>query len=486
MKNKSLKKILCFLLALVVIVSMPLNLHASALAIESWVIWAIVTYLTSVGLIFTATGGAQAVYDAVEEKVNQYGDNVIDFYDIVRGNLRIVKPPNLPPNWNPDFGNLFITAVGVEALGKFAEWLTSEGGWSGTINQTTNTGTFTMNVNGVDTVCSTSNGLTLVNEYLYDVEQIGVYAKLPKLYSELAEDEYLIPHSYITYTTNRDFVSTFYGVMKNEYTSNTYKSVYWKYGSSVGAQDSFNLLSRLSAYFPDNPLDHVLGITLAYLDDGNPLTTSDYNWFLVLDNNQLLYMFDTNASTIPKDFVPFTSSALIEIPTELPEIKPLPTLEGLLLESESLAADSLEALGDVVETYFNDSGTIPVPQPNIVPDPEATPVPTPVPTPAPSPEIEDVGDLGLPSLGEAIFSKFPFSIPKDLKRISDILNAEPVTPKWEVDLFEPLDDKIAFRGDTEFTIDLEEYEELGQISRWASVISFVVFLILITRGVIRW
>lgn len=129
MKNKTIKKLLCFLLAFVVMISTPLNLQASALVIDSWVIWAIVTYLTSVGLIFTATGGAQAVYDAVEEKVNQYGDNVIDFYDIVRGNLRIVKPPNLPPNWNPDIGNLFITAVGVEALGKFAEWLTSDGGW---------------------------------------------------------------------------------------------------------------------------------------------------------------------------------------------------------------------------------------------------------------------------------------------------------------------------------------------------------------------
>lgn len=56
MKNKTLKKILCFLLAFVVMISTPLNLQANAVAVESWVIWGIVTYLTSIGLIFTASG----------------------------------------------------------------------------------------------------------------------------------------------------------------------------------------------------------------------------------------------------------------------------------------------------------------------------------------------------------------------------------------------------------------------------------------------
>lgn len=473
-KHKKIKKILCFLLAFVVMVSTPLNLQANALAIEPWVIWAIVTYLTSVGLVFTATGGAQAVYDAVEEKVNQYGDNVIDFYDIVRSNLRIVKPPNLPPNWNPDFGNLFITAVGVEALGKFAEWLTSDGGWlaGSNVNEGHTFGTFDVKYNNgdgtyKDYVCVTSivgdwETSALSNSYkrapvLYPGTDFLINTSSQKLQTVTASN---YSYSTIQYNPGANYQRYQIANVLNSTAQNTF------YQQPAGFVWAFSLPVTAQDFLKDAQIGFVYEDEDTYLHAG------------AIYEGYFYYIGRINQSNL---FVT-TLSADIEIPTEFPEIKPLPTLEGLLLESESLAAESLEALGNVVETYFNDEGTIPAPQPNIVPDPEVVPNPTPVPTP----EIEDVGELGLPTLGEAIFSKFPFSLPKDLKRISDILNAEPVTPKWEVDLYETLGDRVSFRGSTKLTIDLEEYEELGQISRWASVISFVVFLIIITKGVIRW
>lgn len=469
MKNKTLKKLLCFLLAFVVMVSTPLNLQANALAIESWVIWAIVTYLTSVGLVFTATGGAQAVYDAVEEKVNQYGDNVIDFYDIVRGNIKIVKPPNQPPNWNPELGNLFLNAIAVEALSEFIEWLTSDGGWLGgtNVNEGYSFGTFDAQYqpDGGTYGETFTFATTLVDEWETTSTEKYQRAKivlegtsLPALAGAIVK------------TVNSD--KTDYSILYYNSANKQYELSNYLNGSF--SSKTFTSPSQYISKFGLNTTpEHIVeNAQYAFVQkDG-------YTWGGVIYDGYL-YLVGRAAQV---SVIETTLSANIEIPTEIPEIKPLPTLEGLLLESESLAADSLEALGNVVETYFNDAGTIPAPQPNIIADPEAAPVPTPV----PSPEIEDVGDLGLPALGEAIFSKFPFSLPKDLKRISDILNAEPVTPKWEVDLYETLGDRIPFRGSTKLTIDLEEYEELGQISRWASVISFVVFLIIITKGVIRW
>lgn len=65
----------------------------------------------------------------------------------------------------------------------------------------------------------------------------------------------------------------------------------------------------------------------------------------------------------------------------------------------------------------------------------------PQPTPAP-PSYDDVDDLGLPSLGDALLDKFPFCLPSDIGRIMDIFTAERVTPYWEVDLYETLGDKI--------------------------------------------
>lgn len=102
MNKKTLQRVLCFCLALCFCFSIAIKpVEAHAVAVESWVIWAMITYLTSVGIVFTATGGAQAAYNAMEEKVQEYGSNVIDFYDIVRSGIKLVPPPNGGPSWNP-------------------------------------------------------------------------------------------------------------------------------------------------------------------------------------------------------------------------------------------------------------------------------------------------------------------------------------------------------------------------------------------------
>lgn len=423
---------------------------------------------------FYSIGGAQAVYDAVEKKVNEYGDNVIDFYDIVRGNMKLVKPPNTPSNWNPDLGNLFITAVGVEALGAFAEWLTSEGGW---LNGTNVNDSYSIATFDASRYADFRSPFTCITSIVGEWETVDDYSRAPVIIEGTSVRVTLTGNDLYTFTDSGLY--TRIGLFAPQ--SNYHYGLFESYGDSDLLYENLYFGSIISKFN--------LSVTKSEFSKNAQVS------YIVRKSNNYPYLwagaiydgyFYTLGRVSNNNAVYSELSADIDIPEEIPEIKPLPTLEGLLLESETLAGDSLERFGEVVETYFTDTGTIPVPQPNIVADPDVVPNPTPVPTPNPSPEIEDIEDLGLPTLGEAIFSKFPFSLPKDLKRISDILNAEPVTPYWEVDLYETLGDRIPFQGSTIFTIDLEEYEELGEISRWASVITFVVFLIIITKGVIRW
>ena len=68
MKNKTFKRLICFLLALVVMVSLPLDLQANAVATESWMLYSLITYLAGMGITFTITGGVDAMIQAMEEK----------------------------------------------------------------------------------------------------------------------------------------------------------------------------------------------------------------------------------------------------------------------------------------------------------------------------------------------------------------------------------------------------------------------------------
>ncbi|MCL2051208.1 MAG: hypothetical protein FWG91_05725 [Lachnospiraceae bacterium] len=72
---------------------------------------------------------------------------------------------------------------------------------------------------------------------------------------------------------------------------------------------------------------------------------------------------------------------------------------------------------------------------------------------------------------------FPFCIPFDLIYLISVLNAEPEAPRWEIPLYNE-----DFGIDYTFVIDMEEFESLARIFRILQTISFILGLILITRG----
>lgn len=103
----------------------------------------------------------------------------------------------------------------------------------------------------------------------------------------------------------------------------------------------------------------------------------------------------------------------------------------------------------------------------------------------PTGEITDVDNLGLPSLGAALTSRFPFSIPWDFFRAVQLLAAPAKAPYFEVDFMEPLADDVGgWQGDTTVILDFSEYAIIGQISRWTSTIGFCLMLAGATKRLI--
>lgn len=91
-------------------------------------------------------------------------------------------------------------------------------------------------------------------------------------------------------------------------------------------------------------------------------------------------------------------------------------------------------------------------------------------------DMPDQDALELPSL---ITTKFPFSIPWDVKRAVECLLAPAEAPKWTIPF---VIDSINFRYDIE--IDLSQYEAQAAIVRWFTVLIFTLGLIMSTRKLI--
>lgn len=92
-------------------------------------------------------------------------------------------------------------------------------------------------------------------------------------------------------------------------------------------------------------------------------------------------------------------------------------------------------------------------------------------------DVEDVDELGLPSLGEALTRRFPFSIPWDIARGITLLAAPAKTPYFEVDFYAPISDLVGgWQGSTKLVLDFSQFESLGRLSRWTSTIGFCLFL----------
>ena len=75
---------------------------------------------------------------------------------------------------------------------------------------------------------------------------------------------------------------------------------------------------------------------------------------------------------------------------------------------------------------------------------------------------------------DAGMSKFPFSIPRDMFLLFNIMRAEPVAPHWKVPL-------VFMDAEYSIEIDFTEYESVAKVSRAFLTVSFLIGLLFITR-----
>lgn len=108
------------------------------------------------------------------------------------------------------------------------------------------------------------------------------------------------------------------------------------------------------------------------------------------------------------------------------------------------------------------------------------------PTPEqPDEEKPDIDGLGLPALGAALMTRFPFSIPWDVVRGIKLLAAPAEAPYWEVDFLAPIAGRVGgWKGSTKVIIDMGQYEIIGQLCRWTSTIGFCLVLATGTKKLI--
>lgn len=99
----------------------------------------------------------------------------------------------------------------------------------------------------------------------------------------------------------------------------------------------------------------------------------------------------------------------------------------------------------------------------------------------------DVDGLGLPTLGAALVSRFPFCVPWDFVDTLKILNADPIPPVFDVTLIPA---SVAARwgvsGDYTLHVDLTDpdYAKLFVALRWGTLVGFCIGLALLTKRLI--
>jgi len=108
-----------------------------------------------------------------------------------------------------------------------------------------------------------------------------------------------------------------------------------------------------------------------------------------------------------------------------------------------------------------------------------------VPVDPPAETLPDVDGLGLPALGVALTSRFPFSIPWDVYKGISLLAAPAKAPYFEVDFMAPIADEVGgWKGSTRIVLDFSEFEIIGQVCRWTSTIGFCLMLATATKRLI--
>ena len=216
-------------------------------------------------------------------------------------------------------------------------------------------------------------------------------------------------------------------------------------------------------------------------------------------------------SIIPGSSEPWKEEGELKLPSSPPIPTNFPTIDQIqeLIDALNRAnekeneEEKKEEESTVVDDFFSDlvkpnPGTDP--EPDTKPDPGTDPEPDTKPAPGTDPEPDTKPDPGTdpnpgtdpkpdteiePSQLEVdLTTIFPFCIPFDLIKLLSVLDAEPETPVFDLNL-----PSLSASGEVvsnEFTVDLSSFNGLMEIVRMGELLVFLIGLAVLTGHVIKW
>lgn len=258
----------------------------------------------------------------------------------------------------------------------------------------------------------------------------------------------------------------------------------------------------ISEYFNTNDYVHNLNISFSgnlpfFMIDSSPISSAvnDYLRGVIDADSALNYAkIWREADWLADDWQGLLVDPLVNIGLSLSQLADLAKALGLHAVGNDLTPSELadliaESLPEVNPELLPDQVGVPAitPNPDLDPiyfpypgaHPDINPDPNPDPDPNPKPGTET--DIDMNDYKVNLTSVFPFCIPFDFITLLDVLDAEPVAPRFEFPVVIP-----ALDYQETVIIDMSIFDEVAEIIRLCETISFIIFLMFATSKVIRW
>lgn len=438
----------CCLLCISLLLGLACPLRAHAVATEI-VISLVAAYLASCGYNLAAHDmNASGTSNAMAKMIT-------DFLDTELGGVSITE---WALTWfttgvNIQSGTLFLTTPAANALRQFANWAVGKYGDTPGAEAVVYSDQYFTAVDGKTYALTVPvNPVPYDPDYTFDNSpwfhttdfQAGTTLIVPSIDFN---DDVVIP------ITSDESLIFF---MRNS-------TVRWKFSTSLISHDFFRI--KFPERFPTN-VSFVINpkgylVVGYFIPDSSHAATSTYGpGFVYFNDVTPIKATDLNLSG---------GSLTMGVLQGLTVPRELVYGETLKLNLGNSAIDTPEALTDSVIGGIQ-AGDFSA-EAEIV-DAVDVPIDPPV-----EPTAPDIDGLGLPALGAALVSRFPFSIPWDVAKGVQLLAAPAKAPYWEVDFLAPISYRVGgWQGDTTVVIDMSEFEIIGQLSRWTSTIGFCLLL----------
>lgn len=481
LRSKLVMRLSCVLVAVGFLVSSVVTPRARAVAVVDDVAvgaMSCAAFLESIGLPLSATGGAGAVSGGITAVAGEYAAATgaaasgEAFLGTVAAGTAISTA-----------GTIILTAAVVAACAAFAHWLYTEYALDShtesvpVYSYTDDKETIEINIDGYPPFSFqyTDIGGTgyLSSSSYFTNQKVGSYSVQrfpvkPIIYDfkewPIINNKHSFCYATAHYTSSGEFIDTpsyaTVEVRDNYSLSNPH-------GGFAGVGTALNTTgSSRGGFFTYEGLTWLRSGSSLMLCEVSSYNSCYYigNFFGTLTNYFTRYVFDSTYYA--------KKLSIAATPTySIPEIQPNQSMEITI--PSAAPGSTLAELAETVPQQVAD-GTL-----------SATyTIDTAAPTPPPisDGDVEDVDELGLPSLGEALTRRFPFSIPWDIARGITLLAAPAKTPYFEVDFYAPISDLVGgWQGSTKLVLDFSQFESLGRLSRWTSTIGFCLFLASATK-----